>query len=213
MDYAEFLHQVRTRTGLAHDREARRAAAATLEILGQHLPGNDRDAVCRQVPAEIAQLLRRRHYDGDIEADDFFELVSELEGVGIGFALEHAEVVCQVLADAVDAEGRRHLTVNVLPSLARLFEPRGTPSPVPSHVHDHAVVPGEGHTLASGHPGSYRPISEAHGLAHADSMVASDNPHGDVKLSTTRGLSQERFHETLANGRPGSKRSLSDTKG
>lgn len=213
MDYAEFVEQVRARAAFADDREARRAIAAALEIVGQHLPDPDREAVCRKVPGEVAQILRRRHYDGDVEAEELFELVSELEGVTLGFAVEHTEVVCQVLAECVDAEGRKHLTVHVLPTVARLFEPRAKPPSVPPHVHDHFVAPGEGHTLASGHPGSYRPISGARGAAHQESVAASDNPHGDVKLSTTRGLSQERFKETLANGKPGSKRPLSDAKG
>lgn len=213
MNYAQFIEEVQARAGLGDERSARRATAATLEILGQHLPSNDREAVCRRAPVEVATVLRRRHYDGDIEADGFFELVSELEGVAIGFALEHAEVVCQVLAEVVGDEGRRHLTVNVLPSLARLFEPRRRPTPVPPHVHEHQVPPGVGHTLASGRPGSYRPISAAHGTAHQESVVESNNPHGDVKISTAHGLSQERFHETLANGKPGSRRSLSDSKG
>jgi uncharacterized protein (DUF2267 family) len=213
MEYADFVEQVRARTGFDSDRDARRAVEATLEVLGQHLPVSDREEVCRKVPGEIAQILRRRRYDGDVDAEMFFELVGELEGVAIGFALEHADVVCQVLAESSGAEGRAHLTLGVSPSMKWLFEPRRRSSTPPPHVHDHLVMPGQGHTLASGHTGSYRPIYLARGTAHDDSVVGADEPHGDVKLSSTRGLSAERFHETLASGKPGAKRSLSDAKG
>ncbi|MBX3231426.1 MAG: hypothetical protein KIT84_10810 [Labilithrix sp.] len=70
---------------------------------------------------------------------------------------------------------------------------------------------GRGHTLATGRPGSRHPISEArHAGAHAESVVRSDNPHGDMKLSSARGTTQEREHEDLAEGKPGADRNLAD---
>lgn len=70
-----------------------------------------------------------------------------------------------------------------------------------------------GNTLADGRPGGTRPLSEARpGSRHPVSeaapkdaqqhSVAEDNPHGDTKLSSTDGLTQEREHETLAEGEP-----------
>jgi hypothetical protein len=44
--------------------------------------------------------------------------------------------------------------------------------------------------------------------AHADSVARSDAPHEDTKLSSARGTTQERLHETLAEGRPGPRRPI-----
>jgi len=46
-------------------------------------------------------------------------------------------------------------------------------------------------------------------LAHRHSVARSDDPHADSKLSSARGLRQEREQRTLASGRPGSRRPLS----
>jgi hypothetical protein len=44
----------------------------------------------------------------------------------------------------------------------------------------------------------------------SESVVKNDNPHGDTKLSSAHGTTQEREHETLAEGRPGSRRPISE---
>jgi hypothetical protein len=75
------------------------------------------------------------------------------------------------------------------------------------------VDPGRGTTLATGRPGSRHPVSEAHeDRAHTESIARSDDPHGDTKLSSSRGLTQERLRETLAEGRPGPEHPVSNTK-
>jgi hypothetical protein len=47
---------------------------------------------------------------------------------------------------------------------------------------------------------------------HSHSVAANDNPHGETKLSSSRGTTQEREHETLAEGHPGAKHPLSDAQ-
>jgi hypothetical protein len=100
-----------------------------------------------------------------------------------------------------------------LPQLAFLFELRET---TPEPESPDQVRPSErpdnrwDNTLASGRPGSRHPISDARpNRAHAHSVARSDNPHGDTKLSSSHGFTQERENETLADGRPGPKRTLS----
>ncbi len=139
--------------------------------------------------------------------------IAHRAGVPVGFAREHAQVVCQVLSEAVGVEGRQHLRVHLPRAMADLFTPRATSSPPPTHIHPHHVEPGEGRTLASGRPGSTNPLSGATSAAHRDSIARSDDPHADTKLSSAHGLSAEQHNETLAGGRPGSKRSLSDARG
>jgi hypothetical protein len=70
-----------------------------------------------------------------------------------------------------------------------------------------------GHTLAEGRPGSRRPLAEARPPAgQADSVARTDNPHGDTKLSSARGLTQEREKESIATGSGGSRRPLSTSR-
>ena len=47
--------------------------------------------------------------------------------------------------------------------------------------------------------------------AHAESVARSDDPHADTRLSSSQGMTQERRGETLAEGRPGSDRPVSET--
>jgi hypothetical protein len=63
-------------------------------------------------------------------------------------------------------------------------------------------APGEGHTLADGRVGSHRPLSEAHPGEAQPGSVRAKAPHADTKLSSSRGLTQEREGRTLAAARP-----------
>lgn len=63
-----------------------------------------------------------------------------------------------------------------------------------------------GNNLASGRPGSRHPLSEAKpNGGQSNSVVESTNPHGDTKLSSSKGLTQEREKEDLAEGQPAGK--------
>lgn len=48
--------------------------------------------------------------------------------------------------------------------------------------------------------------------AHTDSVARTRAPHQDTQLATTRGISSERDHDTLAEGRPGSKHPVSESE-
>jgi hypothetical protein len=90
--------------------------------------------------------------------------------------------------------------------MSALLTPR-EPAGEFEYVH---LEPGRG-TLAEGRPGSHHPLSEARPeRAHSHSVVRADNPHGDTKLSSAVGFTQEREQETLAAGHPGSDRPLSE---
>jgi hypothetical protein len=55
------------------------------------------------------------------------------------------------------------------------------------------------HTLAEASASSSRPLYAAQPQrAQSESVARSDNPHGETKLSSARGLTQEREDETLA---------------
>jgi hypothetical protein len=70
---------------------------------------------------------------------------------------------------------------------------------------------GHGDTLAEGRPGSRHPLSEARSdRSQSESVVATENPHADTKLSSAHGLTQEREGESLATGHSGSDRPLDE---
>jgi hypothetical protein len=87
--------------------------------------------------------------------------------------------------------------------------PQDFPEPPP---HAQAVHASPLSTLAHGRPGSLHPIAEAAPASgHAHSIARNDDPHGDTKLSSSTGLTQERLRESLATGRPpGPERSVSE---
>ena len=77
---------------------------------------------------------------------------------------------------------------------AQLLAQRSAPPPA------HA---GGGHRLADGRPGSAHPLSEAKASeAHAESVARTDDPHAETRLSSAKGMTQEREQESLAEGHP-----------
>jgi hypothetical protein len=88
-----------------------------------------------------------------------------------------------------------------VPELAAQLEPGAVPD-APEHE---PVSLAHRHDIASGRPGSTRPLSAANPrvLEHRHSVARNGDPHGDTKLSSARGLTQEREGETLAAARPG----------
>jgi hypothetical protein len=95
-----------------------------------------------------------------------------------------------------------------VPELACLYEPRDSFEGEAFAGQLPAGAPGD---LAEGRPGARNSLASGDPalLAHRHSVARSDDPHGDSKLSSARGLTQERDEDTLASGRPGSRRPLS----
>jgi hypothetical protein len=85
-------------------------------------------------------------------------------------------------------------------------DPRKLP-PSPAHPSH-----GDGHTVALGHAGSQHPVSTSSADRTQSNSVAAADPHGDVKLSSSSGLTQEQVDESLATGHPGSDRPIVDSE-
>ncbi len=209
MDRSRLIEAVRERSGLSAE-GAERAIVATLGVLAERLLEIDAHALASRLPPAWARVFARGG-DREFDLDGFYDRVSEREGVGRVQALEHAQVVCQVLAGSLDEIGRQHLVLHLPEAWRQLFAPR--PVGAPEHeLHGASrrhVPAGAGRTLATGRPGAHRPLSEA-SPAHSGSIAASEDPHGDTKLSSSRGISVEREGDTLADGKPGSKHPLSE---
>jgi hypothetical protein len=217
MDLEVFIDTVASRAGI-EDPAAMRARAcveAVLAALTEQLVPDEASALAHALPEPLARVVRDTVGAGAQGAEVLYRSVAEREQAPLGFAMEHAQIVLQVLAEQLPLPTRVRLERHLDPDVAALFAPRPpTPAP-PAHVHhEPTLAPGEGTTLATGRPGSRHPLSEARPpLAHAHSVARSDDPHADTRLSSSSGLTQERLHETLAEGHPGSKKPLAEGKG
>jgi uncharacterized protein (DUF2267 family) len=124
MRYDEFLGHVQHRAGLGSHAGAERATRATLETLAERLVGGEAHDLASQLPAELALSLEQP--DAGIGAkltlDEFFELVSEREGVGLPEAMLHARVVIGVLTEAVSQGEIKDVRVQLPAAFAQLFD-------------------------------------------------------------------------------------------
>jgi uncharacterized protein (DUF2267 family) len=212
MDHEHFVRETMERGGFGSAEQAERAIEATLATIGHRLDAGEAEAVARELPAAYAQVLRASRYERDFDVDELFRRVARREGIDVGFAREHAEVVCQIVGESLSDEGLALLRRHLPPPIAELFAPREAvepPEPAPHRTIARAPAPRT--TLAEGREGSRHPVSEARPeRGHAHSVARSADPHGDTKLSSSRGTTQERMHETLAEGAPpGPKRPVS----
>lgn len=213
MEQALFFEQVRNRGGIGAD-EVEKAVQAVFSALGALLTADETAALAAQIPVPLAQWMRAVPRERTMGLDDLYARVAERLRIPVPRALEITTATCRALAVQLRPDVRDRLVAHLGPSTGRLFEVphEGTPSQRPLHLSG-PPPSGEGRTLATGRPGSLRPLSEAHAeTAHAHSVARSDDPHADSKLSTASGLTQEILHETLADGKPGPSRKVADTQ-
>ena len=123
MRYDEFLGHVQHRARLGSRGEAERATRATLETLAERLVGGEAHDLAAQLPPELARNLQLP--DAGIGAkltlDEFFELVSEREGVDLEDSTFHARVVIGVLTEAVSLGEIKDVRVQLPATFAQLF--------------------------------------------------------------------------------------------
>lgn len=200
VDEQVLLERVAARMGGGAVRDARRAVFDTVGALAEGLQRRERDRLLGALGPSFATVVQAAPYRGPMEGEALFERVQRREHVHGGFAREHAEVVLVELGEMLPAETRAHLARELPPSVAMLLTRPEYGAPP---AHERPVPPELAHTLAAGKPGSAHPIAtDVPPGAQAHSVVREDNPHGDTKVSSARGLTQEREGETLATGHP-----------
>lgn len=215
MRYEHFLEEVREHTGVDSTSQALRIARITLRVLGEALLEHDRQNVAAGLPDPLARALTAGPSGKRVTARSFYDRIARREGVRPGFGLEHAQVVCQALTHTLRDETLLYLESRLPPDLAELFVDRRSahgsiPVVRPHHRNETETI--RGRTLATGRPGSSRPLSEARpDNAHSESVIKSANPHGDRKISSSH-TGEEALPEgdTMATGRPGSRRPISE---
>jgi uncharacterized protein (DUF2267 family) len=213
VDHDELLRRVRQRAGL-DQRGAELAVVATFAAIGRTLDSLDPPQplalvdVAAMLPPRFATLLREGAKAGG--PAQFLAAVAEREQLTLGQAKEHAQVVCETFAGMLDPRRLTALRERLPAEIAALWQPYEPPPELPQT----ARHPRHGSTLATGRPGSNHPLSEAAPRAgQPHSLPVTDDPHADTRLASTKGPSPERDRETLANGKPGSTRPVSDGHG
>jgi uncharacterized protein (DUF2267 family) len=203
------LRAVEERAGFARREETERALGAVLDVLAERLGPADAEALARELPSRLGGPLAGGGFEADFDLEELTGRIAAREGVSRSFALEHAQAVCQAIAEAVSLHALERLHRTLPEPIADLFTPPvRTAEPPPRHASaTHTTLsegrPGSRHPLSEARPGSSHPVSEARAdRAQSESVARADNPHGDTKLSSSPGLTQEREHESLATGRP-----------
>jgi uncharacterized protein (DUF2267 family) len=104
MKYDEFVAEVQERANLRSRDEAQRAIRATFETLGERLTADEASDLAAQLPQEIAIYLLPPYTEGtaqDFSLDEFFDRVSQREGVPLPDATLHARIVTGLLTETV----------------------------------------------------------------------------------------------------------------
>lgn len=183
---ADFASHVAAHAGIS-TRRAEQAALAVLHGLGGYLSRPSRELVAEELPPSLGAAV--------VEADDHSGQLEDrvlAPGETAGEAREIVASVFRVLAEELSTEAVGAISSSLPAGYARFF---ATPS------EELATPPGQrDDTLATGRPGSRHPIAEAQPDRTQTSSIAADNPHDETKLSSSPGTTQERRHETLAEG-------------
>jgi uncharacterized protein (DUF2267 family) len=208
MDEHELTLLVKTDAGFQTFAEARLAIRAAMGALACALDDEDAHALELAVPASVARLLRRPSSTRVRSVHGLYVEAERRERVGLGFAIEHAQVVYRVVARCLDPELVARLRRHLPPDIAELLGDRPSEAEAPPHVYTHPTLrPPPPQTLARARPGSAEPIAEArHVLAHEGSVARSSAAHAARMVETARSTRPAREDETLASARTGPSR-------
>ena len=205
----EMLVQLVRDRGLADDHHARRAIVLTLEALGAHVPSPEREALARAMPLGLARAVSVERQRGPAQAERLYRAVARAEQATRGAAREHVQIVLGALGELLPEEIERRVERAVEPSIADLMRGAGHLSiePPPYGI----ARSSRHHTLATGRPGSEHPVSESPPPGPQLESVAAENPHGESKLSSATGETQEREEESLATAHARTDRTIAES--
>jgi uncharacterized protein (DUF2267 family) len=111
MEYQDFITRVQHVANLASQDDTERAIQATLVTLGEHLSGGEREDLASVLPPRIASFLRIPDIEfgqlpfesagKSFSLQEFYQRVSQREGVALPAAIDHADAVMHVLREAI----------------------------------------------------------------------------------------------------------------
>jgi uncharacterized protein (DUF2267 family) len=200
MDESELIGLVKERAGLRTAREAKKAVVAALGALRSALEDSDAQAVAAELPRQMARHLERTVVTPALGVKAFYVESERRERVGLGFAMEHAQVTLQVLAELLQPELVARLRRRLPADIAALLKHHHPPAEPPPHVHMHPAhrdTPIQ--TLARSRPGASETIAEARGeLAHHASVARTGAPRAERMIASAASTRPGREDETLA---------------
>jgi uncharacterized protein (DUF2267 family) len=214
MNEETLLRRLQELAPFANAEEARRAFDATLQALRRGLNEDEADWLAVALGPGLSGPLLRQSHAGELPPEELFRWTKRYTKTRKGVAVEQAQVVCRTLAELLPEADLERLKRH-LPELAPLFSvPEAAEV---TEVAERPRHPVTDHTLAGGRPGSSRPLSEAGERQRAvngakpepsqtHSIAVSRDPHDDTRLSSARGLTQEREGRTLATAGQGRRR-------
>lgn len=197
MNYDQFILAIQRHAG-DDEAVARRSAHVTLEVFGELLTDADQKALADTLPDSLSEEVRTRAPGETYDLDEFYRRIDIQHDQSVGFQVEHAQAVLAALVDLIDDETRVRLQNHLPEDYRPLLEPREIPDYDGSTHHDDSRT--ESRKLSTGKPGTNTPLSEAEGDAQSDSVVKSDNPKEDRKMSSASDSPNE-GHD-LATGKP-----------
>jgi uncharacterized protein (DUF2267 family) len=126
MQYEAFLRKVQDRIGptqgSAASDEASLAITATLEALGECIPGEEARNLADQLPKEMKEPLYQASEDAKVcSVETFLRRISENEGVDAGMATDHASAVMSVLGEAASGGELEAIRAQLPQEFAALF--------------------------------------------------------------------------------------------
>ena len=191
-----------TRRGLDGE-EGQRALRATLAVLGERLVDDEARMLASWLPRPLAKLVEDADYDTSFGSNELFVRVARRMKTSPGRALEGAEVVLASLGEALGTERAKRLARALPETAAELVLGVREMDRSAAPAHDSRSGAPRLTTLASGRPGSRRPLCEGRASpGQRNSVAVDDEPHAETKLSSAHGTTQERLRETLAEGQP-----------
>lgn len=123
MEHDKFIGQVLNRARLASRGDAEVATRAVLETLAERLSGNEPFHAASQLPRGLAAYLQHE-YAGTGTAytlDEFFQIVSQREGVELPQAVYHTRVVMEVLSEAISQGEINDIKAQLPPEFDAIF--------------------------------------------------------------------------------------------
>ena len=122
MQHDEFIGKVQQRARLSSRSQAETATEATLLTLAERLVGGSAENIAAQLDPETAQYMDDVEFGEPFSLEEFFERVSDREGVDVPDAVHHARSVVSVLCEAVSEGALRNARAQLSEEWDPLFE-------------------------------------------------------------------------------------------
>lgn len=106
MEYTEFITHVQTLAQSESREEVEIATRATLEIIKQIIPSDEREELAAQIPQELGEYLRGSETEPiqSFHLQEFIERISQKESVSPTISIIHVRAVFAVLQNAIAPE-------------------------------------------------------------------------------------------------------------